>query len=74
MFLQTVTLVALAVLQVTKCDHGNIDDSLNINARWTLEQGGLSGISGLGLVIVSPTLALILDKTENPTSFDSHPA
>ncbi|KAJ7744986.1 copper radical oxidase [Mycena maculata] len=43
--------------------------------KWTLEQIGSTGVSAMQLAIISPTLALIIDKVEhNPLTIGGHPA
>lgn len=42
---------------------------------WTLVQNGMTGVAGMQLTVVSPTLAVIIDKVEaNPLQINSHPA
>ncbi|KAF7778494.1 CAZyme family AA5 [Agaricus bisporus var. burnettii] len=54
-------------------------DRLNLRQNqgpgWKLTRRGMSGVAAMQLAIVSPTLAIIIDKVErNPLTVDGHPA
>ncbi|KAH7913989.1 putative copper radical oxidase [Hygrophoropsis aurantiaca] len=42
--------------------------------RWSLTQGGVTGVSAMQIAIVSPTHAIVIDKVEhNPLTLNGHP-
>jgi len=46
-----------------------------VHAQWTLVQNGTTGVSAMQLSIVSPSLAIVIDKAEhNAVTINKHPA